>query len=340
MKWLRAASFSDFGEGRRAVLISKETHAAWPHDTSAALFCLDPRARSGRGLYCIQNACPDVSMGELATGDAQLLLDMEDMGELRERCGAAVACPVHSFTFSLQTGECIAGNGRTEPAAVYPVRVVDDYIEVAVLAKEAPHTHELLSKEEGGLIQVRGSRSPALSMTSQGLSICPSLKSTRARRRLTTPPYRYQRHLISKALGLPSPVGTKSDFRATPSVQRPARAEEPQCTTSRPRSLRAKALEGILWVDERCTSAVQCLELGFPLECLAAIGATAWGWKGTFGWLVASAAWMRNRKRWYTIPATAAMGQTCSSLIKQIVLRTRPRKPNPLPVRVVDFCSS
>jgi nitrite reductase/ring-hydroxylating ferredoxin subunit len=102
-KWLRAARLSQFADGCTAVMAGDEwgAHKLPP----VALF----RLRSGADapVYAIQDACPHVAIGSLVKGDAAYVGDIEDWSG--STCRAAVACPVHAFTFDLDNGLCIAG---------------------------------------------------------------------------------------------------------------------------------------------------------------------------------------------------------------------------------------
>lgn len=66
-------------------------------------------------LYALENMCSH-AQEPLACG--------------RMRLGW-IACPAHGARFDLETGEPLTGPA-TEPIATYPVRIVDDRIEVAI----------------------------------------------------------------------------------------------------------------------------------------------------------------------------------------------------------------
>ena len=77
------------------------------------------RFRVDGPVYAITNACPHVSIGALAYGDA---VDYPDLEDSPGGCAPAVNCPVHAFTFDLITGQCVSDHPgqRSEPATVYP----------------------------------------------------------------------------------------------------------------------------------------------------------------------------------------------------------------------------
>jgi len=65
-------------------------------------------------LHAIANTCPHQHVSALHSGT------------LEDRC---VTCPMHGWSFSLETGLAVLGNGRVR---VYPVREEDGWVELTL----------------------------------------------------------------------------------------------------------------------------------------------------------------------------------------------------------------
>ena len=89
--FVRVASFSEIPE-RRCKLISV-------NDEDIVLWKVDGR------IYAMNNVCPHQHFSKLHEGTLE---------------GLFLTCPMHGWTFSLETGMARGGNGR---ARVYEVRV-------------------------------------------------------------------------------------------------------------------------------------------------------------------------------------------------------------------------
>ncbi len=83
MPWIAAARMIDLTERRGARLrVGDEEIALW---------------RVGDSVYAIGNVCPHQHAAMLHQGT---------------RAGLAVSCPMHGWTFSLETGKALEGSGR------------------------------------------------------------------------------------------------------------------------------------------------------------------------------------------------------------------------------------
>ena len=69
-------------------------------------------------LYALANTCPHQHISALHSGT------------LEDRC---VTCPMHGWTFSLETGNAVTGNGRVR---VYPVRENGGWVEIYLPSDE------------------------------------------------------------------------------------------------------------------------------------------------------------------------------------------------------------
>jgi nitrite reductase (NADH) small subunit len=107
--WFLAARESDFPENGGACV-------RW-RGQQIAVFNFSRRGE----WYACQNLCPHRMQMVLSRG---MIGSME--GEPK------VACPFHKKSFSLRTGECLAGD--EQPIRTYPVRVEDGYVYIGVPA--------------------------------------------------------------------------------------------------------------------------------------------------------------------------------------------------------------
>jgi nitrite reductase/ring-hydroxylating ferredoxin subunit len=69
-------------------------------------------------LHAIANTCPHQHVAALHTGTVE---------------GRCITCPMHGWTFSLETGLAVRGSGRVR---VYPVSEVDGWVHVSVPAED------------------------------------------------------------------------------------------------------------------------------------------------------------------------------------------------------------
>ena len=116
-EWLRVARLSDFA-GRQSLLAAGE----WTSRRLAPVALFRFGATTDAPVYAIQDECPHVAIGALVSGDATHIDDIENFNGTT--CKAAVSCPVHAFTFDLETGLCIAGpTGATPAARTYDVQL-------------------------------------------------------------------------------------------------------------------------------------------------------------------------------------------------------------------------
>lgn len=124
--WIPVAHIlSDFGEvraGNFSCLVDSNVCPSW-HQQAVALYRFDGNRGSAYDrVFAMQNACPHVAIGELVGGDAMPTADIEDLG-LDCPPTAVVACPVHSFTFDVSTGQCVSDGGCTKRGNTYKTRV-------------------------------------------------------------------------------------------------------------------------------------------------------------------------------------------------------------------------
>ena len=118
----------------KSIKITKKQNPKWcnPPVALIAFYDTTATARHRPRLHAIQDACPHVAIGSLIQGDNCIydtkIVDLEDIADI-----PVVACPVHSFTFDLNTGHCITDKRKnTPPALIYNTRYWYD----AVLKQE------------------------------------------------------------------------------------------------------------------------------------------------------------------------------------------------------------
>lgn len=70
----------------------------------------------GGDLHCIANVCPHAG---LPLGDG-------------ERRGLTITCPYHGYTYNIKNGADIDDPEYGEPVTVYPIRVEDGRVQVAL----------------------------------------------------------------------------------------------------------------------------------------------------------------------------------------------------------------
>jgi NAD(P)H-dependent nitrite reductase small subunit len=98
MPWVAAARLEDLSERRgRRVRLGDKDIALW---------------RVNGRVYAIGNVCPHQHTALLFQGTLT---------------GLAVTCPMHGWTFSLETGRAVEGSGRVQ---TYPVEVHDGMVMV------------------------------------------------------------------------------------------------------------------------------------------------------------------------------------------------------------------
>ena len=96
MEFVRVARISEIPERKsKLVHVDDEPIALW---------------RVGGRVYAINNSCPHQHLGALHQGT----LD-----------GLCVSCPMHGWTFSLETGASTFGGGR---AKVYEVKIEGEHV--------------------------------------------------------------------------------------------------------------------------------------------------------------------------------------------------------------------
>ena len=138
--WMNVISTSELLLRKsKSIKITKKQHPKWcnPPVALIAFYDTTATARHRPRLHAIQDACPHVAIGSLIQGDNCIyrmneddkkIVDLEDIADI-----PVVACPVHSFTFDLNTGHCITDKRKnTPPALIYNTRYWYD----AVLKQE------------------------------------------------------------------------------------------------------------------------------------------------------------------------------------------------------------
>lgn len=101
-QWTDIGPADDFPVGAQSCLTADQTHLV--------VFNVDG------DLHCIANVCPHAG---LPLGDG-------------ERRGLTITCPYHGYTYNIKNGADIDDPEYGEPVNVYPVRIEDGRVQVAL----------------------------------------------------------------------------------------------------------------------------------------------------------------------------------------------------------------
>eukprot|EP00941_MAST-03F_sp_MAST-3F-sp1_P002391 g2391.t1 len=149
-QWIFVAKTTDFTL-RTSILINDKTVKEWGE------FDLPPialfRFKKNGKIYAIQDECPHVAVGHLSKGEADEIEDF-DFEKNRNKCKAAVSCPIHAFVFDLDTGACVTVD-PCEDAKVFEVDVRNDEIWVKTEPKHFEESkREWIGTAEGNRMQL------------------------------------------------------------------------------------------------------------------------------------------------------------------------------------------